>query len=282
MAFLNCYLYEYIASHGSGEQCWLPRRELQQGQSSSGESMFNGAILVGAEERRGGDAFFAIHPSTADKGEVAFANASPADVTDACALAETAFESFSTLSPDARANFLEAIAAQILAKVCGLHEGVFSYLPADGMLVRLGFCIGNEFSDHVAERGQLSLACPPQVAASFAGPRTVAGRLAERCARYGRIIRNGETAWEKPFLSGETNMSHTIENLEHHHFKYAPFRRPGDVHVHFFGTATLSFSDGSTTREGYVFKVAAAPFAIPVRNRLKRAADQGKAKERAL
>ena len=37
-------------------------------------------------------------------------------------------------------------------------------------------------------------------------------------------------------------MSHSIANLEHHHFKNALFRRPGDVHVHFFGTATLSFS----------------------------------------
>ena len=46
--------------------------------------------------------------------------------------------------------------------------------------------------------------------------------------------------WEKPFLSGEANMSHTIANLEHHHFKYGLFRQPGDVHVHMFGTATLS------------------------------------------
>ena len=43
-------------------------------------------------------------------------------------------------------------------------------------------------------------------------------------------------------------MSHHIANLEHHHFKYALFRRPGDVHVHFFGTATLSFSDGIKAR----------------------------------
>ena len=70
--------------------------------------MFNGAILVGAEERRGGDPFFAIPPSTGDKGEVAFANAFPADVADGCALAETAFESFPTLSPDAHADVLEA------------------------------------------------------------------------------------------------------------------------------------------------------------------------------
>ena len=52
-------------------------------------------------------------------------------------------------------------------------------------------------------------------------------------------------------------MSHSLANLEHHHFKYALFRRPGDVHVHFFGTATLSFADGVETREGDVFEISA-------------------------
>ena len=67
-------------------------------------------------------------------------------------------------------------------------------------------------------------------------------------------------------------MSHSIANLEHHHFKYALFRRPGDIHVHFFGTATLSFSDGFETREDDVFEIAAAPFTLPLRNPLARAA----------
>lgn len=77
--------------------------------------MFNGAILVGASERQGGAPFFAIDPSTGAKGEVAFHNASAADVADACALADAAFESFSTLTPDARAAFLEAVADGIMA-----------------------------------------------------------------------------------------------------------------------------------------------------------------------
>ena len=66
-------------------------------------------------------------------------------------------------------------------------------------------------------------------------------------------------------------MSHSIANLEHHHFKYAGFRRPGDVHVHFFGTATLSFSDGIATQPGDVFEIEAAPFTLPLRNKLVRA-----------
>ena len=67
-------------------------------------------------------------------------------------------------------------------------------------------------------------------------------------------------------------MSHSIANLEHHHFKYSGFCRPGDLHVHFFGTATLSFSDGVKTEPGDVFEVEAPPFTLPARNPLARAA----------
>ena len=63
-------------------------------------------------------------------------------------------------------------------------------------------------------------------------------------------------------------MSHTIANLEAHHFKYAGFRRPGDVHVHFFGTATLSFSAGVKTQAGDVFEIEADAFLFPLCNRL--------------
>ena len=53
-------------------------------------------------------------------------------------------------------------------------------------------------------------------------------------------------------LTGEGNMAHSLANLEHHHFKYRNFRRPGDVHVHFFGTATLSFADKIVVEPGDV------------------------------
>ena len=83
-------------------------------------------------------------------------------------------------------------------------------------------------------------------------------------------------------LSGEANMSHSIANLEHHHFKYAAFRRPGDVHLHLFGTATLSFSDGFRTREGDVFEIAADPFKLPVSNPPSRATATGPVRVRVL
>ena len=71
-------------------------------------------------------------------------------------------------------------------------------------------------------------------------------------------------------------MSHTMANLEHHHFKYGLFRHPGDVHVHMFGTATLSFADGIATRPGDQFEIEAAPFGLPLINPLAKApADAG-------
>ena len=81
--------------------------------------------------------------------------------------------------------------------------------------------------------------------------------------------------FDKPFLSGEDNMSHTIANLEHHNFKYAPFRRPGDLHVHMFGTATLSFADKITPQAGDVFEISAPAFGLALSNPLAVAPDPG-------
>jgi hypothetical protein len=139
----------------------------------------------------------------------------------------------------------------------------------DGTPWRVGFAIGNEFSDHVTERfNYLWLAHSKLRACSF-GPELLIGDLPAHLEGTSRIVRDGETLWEKPFLTGEANMAHSLANLEHHHFKYANFRRPGDVHVHFFGTATLSFADGIQTREGDRFEIALADFGRPLRNALR-------------
>ncbi len=106
------------------------------------------------------------------------------------------------------------------------------------------------------------------------GPEMIVGPFPEHVEGTSRIRRDGSIAWERPFLSGEANMSHSIANLEWHHFKYARFRRPGDVHVHFFGTATLSFSDGFRTEPGDEFEIEADPFTLPLRNRLLRSNEQ--------
>ncbi len=141
-------------------------------------------------------------------------------------------------------------------------------IGADGTPFRLGFALGNEFSDHVTERGNYLWLAHSKLRQAAIGAELLLGALPAHVEGKSRIHRDGAVLWEKPFLSGEANMSHTIANLEHHHFKYDLFRRPGDVHVHFFGTATLSFSDGVKTAPGDIFEIEATPFRLPVRNKI--------------
>lgn len=139
-------------------------------------------------------------------------------------------------------------------------------IDAQGQPVRIGHAVGNEFSDHVTERfNYLWLAHSKLRACSF-GPELVVGELAQDLRGESRIVRNNEVIWARPFLTGEANMAHTLANLEHHHFKYAAFRRPGDIHVHFFGTATLSFADGIVTQEGDRFEIELDGFGRALRN----------------
>jgi hypothetical protein len=63
-------------------------------------------------------------------------------------------------------------------------------------------------------------------------------------------------------------MCHSVANLEHHHFRYRDFRHPGDVHVHFFGAATGSFTRQVRAQVGDVFEISAAGFGRPLRNPL--------------
>lgn len=151
--------------------------------------------------------------------------------------------------------------------------GIYLIGP-DGTPHRLGFCLANEFSDHVTERGNYLWLAHSKLRPAALGPELLTGPLPQDVRGTSRILRDGAVLWQDDFLSGEANMSHTIANLEHHHFKYGVFRRPGDLHVHFFGTATLSFSHGIVPRVGDVFEISAAPFHYPARNPLGLAAAQ--------
>ena len=136
----------------------------------------------------------------------------------------------------------------------------------DGTPFRLGFALGNEFSDHVTERVNYLFLAHSKLRWCAFGPELRLGALPGNVNGMSRILRAGKVIWEKPFLSGEDNMSHTIANLEYHHFKYRLFRQPGDIHIHMFGTATLSFADGIRTAPGDVFEISEPQFGLPLTN----------------
>lgn len=163
------------------------------------------------------------------------------------------------------------------AEIAGLY-----IIDDGGNPCRVGFALGNEFSDHVFERrNYLYLAHSKLRACSF-GPELRLGPLPDDIQGQVSLRRDREVLWEAPFSSGEANMSHSIANLEHHHFKYPLFRRPGDVHIHFFGAAVLSFSAGMRAEPGDVFRIEASDFGVPLDNPLAVAADEGQVSVRSL
>jgi hypothetical protein len=150
-------------------------------------------------------------------------------------------------------------------------EVVGIYIIADdGTPCRVGYAIANEYSDHVLERRNYLLLAHSKLRTSSFGPELLVGALPAVVTGVSRILRKGEVFWEKGFESGEERMSHSLDNLEHHHFKYQGFRRPGDVHVHFFGTSTLSIADQVQTEPGDIFEISAEGFGRPLRNPLVR------------
>lgn len=146
--------------------------------------------------------------------------------------------------------------------------GIYWIAP-NGRPLRLGFALGNEYSDHVTERQNYLYLAHSKLRHSAIGPELLVGRLPDHVEGISRILRKGQIIWQKAFVTGEGNMSHSLANLEYHHFKYDGFRTPGDVHIHYFGTATLSIADGVKTQDGDVFEIEAAPFGAPLRNPLK-------------
>jgi len=83
-----------------------------------------------------------------------------------------------------------------------------------------------------------------------------------------RIVRDGQSIWEKEILTGESNMCHSLANLEHHHFKFAGHRQPGMVHIHFMGVDSLSFGDGIRLKSGDAAEIQFEGFGRALRNKV--------------
>lgn len=138
----------------------------------------------------------------------------------------------------------------------------------DGQPYRLGFALGNEWSDHAVERVNYLYLAPSKLRTCAIGPELntdfVFDTLDLRCT----ATRDGETIYDSgPLLSGEENMCHSLANCEDHHFKYAQHRRPGDVHVHFFGTSKLSHTTRDWKyRPGDEIRIEAPTFSSPLVN----------------
>ena len=146
--------------------------------------------------------------------------------------------------------------------------GVYLIGP-DGAPHRIGFVQGNEFSDHVMEaRNYLYLAASKLRCCSI-GPELVVDAEFTDVRGKAWIEREGRLLWIGPLASGERYMCHSLANMEHHHFKHSEHRRPGDIHVHFFGADLFSFKDKVRMQEDDVMVVTFENFGRALRNPIK-------------
>jgi hypothetical protein len=150
------------------------------------------------------------------------------------------------------------------AEVAGIY-----LIGDDGRPRRIGFAVGNEFSDHQFEKKNYLNLAGSKLRTCALGPELVIDPEFHEVPVDVAIERGGKPIWSKSFRTGEEAMCHSLQNIEHHHFKFEAHRRPGDVHVHFLGTAALSFGDGVKLQDGDVMQVAVEGFGRPLRNPLR-------------
>ena len=149
------------------------------------------------------------------------------------------------------------------AEVAGIY-----LIAKDGRPMRIGMATGNEFSDHRYEKKNYLYLAGSKLRMCSLGPELVIDPEFQTVPGEVTIERAGSVLWKKDVLSGDAEMCHSLQNIEHHHFKYEPHRVPGDLHIHFFGAHCLSFGDKIELLEGDVMQIKFKGFGRPLRNPL--------------
>jgi hypothetical protein len=134
---------------------------------------------------------------------------------------------------------------------------------------RIGMAAGNEFSDHRFERKNYLNLAGSKLRVSALGPELALAPPFESVPGEVWIERGPARIWWRRIAGGEAEMSHSLQNIEHHHFKFELHRRPGDVPVHFFGAHSLSFGERVTLEDGDVMVVRFEGFGRGLRNVLR-------------
>lgn len=136
----------------------------------------------------------------------------------------------------------------------------------DGRPRRVGMAQTNEFSDHVLEKQSYLYLAHSKLRTCSVGPELVIDPDFGAVPGTVSIERGGTVIWSQRIATGEAKMSHTVANLEHHHFKYDAHRRPGDAHIYFYGADAFSYGAGLELQDGDTMVVAFEGFGRPLRN----------------
>lgn len=141
-------------------------------------------------------------------------------------------------------------------------------IDAKGTPRRLGFTLSNEWSDHATEQINYLYLAPSKLRSCSFGPELILDHDFQHIELLCSVTRGAETIYDSGTLvTGERHMTHTLANLEDHHFKYPQHRVPGDIHLHFFGTSKLSHSTRKWKYQaGDIIQIQAPGFSAPLIN----------------
>lgn len=146
----------------------------------------------------------------------------------------------------------------------------------NGQPRRVGFALGNEWSDHATEKINYLYLAPSKLRMCSMGPSLQLTDSFDDIPLRCTVSRGSQQLYDSGELrSGQKNMCHSLANMEDHHFKYPQHRVPGDVHLHFFGTSRLSF--GSRTwayQPGDQITITAEGWCEPLVNTVSAPADR--------
>jgi hypothetical protein len=155
------------------------------------------------------------------------------------------------------------------AEIAGIY-----LIGPDGLPYRIGLTQGNEFSDHVMESKNYLYLAPSKLRDCSLGPELVIEPKFDDVPGQTVVERAGRIIWQAAQASGEAKMCHSLANLEHHHFKHDEHRRPGDLHIHFFGADMFSFKDRLRLEDGDVMSISFTGFGRALRNPIRIVRDE--------
>jgi hypothetical protein len=148
-------------------------------------------------------------------------------------------------------------------------------IGTDGIPYRIGFAIGNEWSDHAMERVNYLWLGQSKLRTCAIGPELVTDQSFTDIRGYCRIFRGSQVIYDSgQLLTGEEHMNHSLMNLEDHFFKYAQFRIPGDVCIYFLGTMKFSFGKRGLLQDDDKIEIQFEGMGSPLVNYVKRVSIQ--------
>jgi hypothetical protein len=134
---------------------------------------------------------------------------------------------------------------------------------------RVGMTPANEFSDHQIEKQNYLYLAHSKLRTCAIGPELILDPDFSLVTGTVTIERAGAPLWTKEISTGDQRMCHSLANIEHHHFKYDPHRRPADAHIHFLGAGAFSFGEGIKLEDGDEMIIEWTGYGRPLRNRIE-------------